>query len=95
MELSTLVSVLGPVLLLVIGFLFKSKADAAKAGLALGLKLALYVLDEVAPRTATSVDDRIAAGLHMLERFLAGQNVPAAQAAQAKALFVQMVKEQK
>lgn len=64
----------------------------AKSNVALAVKVAAYALSEVAPRTETSVDDKLAAVLSALDRAMSdtGKSPTVVDVEKAKAVFAQM-----
>lgn len=63
-----------------------------RSNVALAVRVASYALSEIAPRTATTVDDHLAAVLAALDKALSddGKAVKPVDVEKAKAVFAQM-----
>lgn len=93
----TVISVLGSVILFLLGQWFKSSKDKAESNFTLGVKLAYNIVSEISLRTPNTVDDKVALGLKYLRDFLDtnNQKLSAADEEKAKLLFQAMHGEEK
>ena len=91
-----LLAVLGPVVAAVVGMVLRSiwKDQAARKAqlLEFGIEIAYACVSEVAKRTQTKIDDKIALGLDYLRKWLSanGQELQPVDEAKAKLLFQAM-----
>lgn len=74
----------------VAGLLFKGRLDSKSALLHAGLSIASAAMNTIAPKTANTVDDKVAFGLKTLNDYFNahGQTLQPVDEAKAKALFV-------
>lgn len=93
----TVISILGSVILFLLGQWFKTNKERAQSNFAAGVKCAYLIVSEISIRTPNQVDDKVALGLKYLSDYLnaEGQKLSAADAEKAKLMFQAMHGEEK